>query len=197
VGQTPYSPEQVLNIVYQLVFRTGIFADDCKIWKRQALAYKIWPQFKLDFAVAYQEYSEASDITPGAAGFNAEEIVDHHENTLDALANLATATAEDRRAVVNLTGTNATLTTELATSNGKLISALNRITNLTKQLANLRANSSNRGDTNGSNNERKHYCWTCGYRCEHSSWKCPTPPTGHQTRAKAADTMNGSNKNKK
>jgi hypothetical protein len=58
-GQSPYSPDQVLNIAYQLVFRTEFFSDDCKIWKRQAAAYKTWPQFKLDFAVAYQEYSEA------------------------------------------------------------------------------------------------------------------------------------------
>jgi hypothetical protein len=32
-GQTPYSPAQVLSIAYQSIFRTGIFADDCKIWK--------------------------------------------------------------------------------------------------------------------------------------------------------------------
>jgi hypothetical protein len=201
-GQTPYSPEQVLNIAYQLIFRTGIFSDDCKIWKRQPAAYKTWPQFKLDFAVAYQEYSEALDITPGAAGFNAEEVADNHESTLDALANLATATAEDRRAVANLTGTNATLTKDLATSNGKLIAALTLVTNLTKQIAELRTGSSQRVNTNGNggntngSSERKHYCWTCGYRSEHSSWYCPTPATGHQTRAKAADTLNGSTKNK-
>lgn len=32
-GQAPYSPQQVLNIAYQLIFRTGLFADDCKVWK--------------------------------------------------------------------------------------------------------------------------------------------------------------------
>ena len=201
-GQTPYSPEQVLNIAYQLIFRTGIFSDDCKIWKRQPAAYKTWPQFKLDFAVAYQEYSEALDITPGAAGFNAEEVADNHESTLDALANLATATAEDRRAVANLTGTNATLTKDLATSNGKLIAALTLVTNLTKQIAELRTGSSQRVNTNGNggntngSSEGKHYCWTCGYHSEHSSWYCPTPATGHQTRAKVAGTLNGSTKNK-
>jgi hypothetical protein len=39
-GQTPYSPEQLLNIAYQLIFCTGIFSDDCKIWKCQTTAYK-------------------------------------------------------------------------------------------------------------------------------------------------------------
>jgi hypothetical protein len=193
-GQTPYSPAQVLSIAYQSIFRTGIFADDCKIWKRQPNAYKTWPQFKLDFAVAYQEYSETLDINPAASGFHAEEATDQQE-TINAIANLATATAEDRKAVANLTSTNAILTKELATSNGKLVTALTLVTSLTKQLADSRSGTSTR-PTGSRPNERKHYCWTCGYRCEHSSWYCPTPATGHQTRAKAADTMNGSDKNK-
>jgi hypothetical protein len=197
VGQTPpYSPAQVLNVAYQLVFRTGIFADDCKIWKRQPTAYKTWPQFKLDFAIAYQEYNEALVITPRASGFSAEALAEHQDNTIDAIANLATATAEDCRAVANLTDTNATLTKELATSNSKLVSALTLINTLTKQISDLRGNSNQRSPPFGPP-ERKHYCWTCGYRCEHSSWLCPTPAVGHQTRAKAADTMKGSTKNKR
>jgi hypothetical protein len=93
-GQTPYSPEQVLSIAYQLVFRTGIFTDDCKIWKRQAAAYKTWTQFKVDLAVAYQEYNEGLEISPRASGFQAEVRNEQHK-TIEAIANLATATAED------------------------------------------------------------------------------------------------------
>jgi hypothetical protein len=193
-GQTPYSPAQVLNIAYQLVFRTGIFANDCKIWKHQPAPYKKWPQFKLDFVVAYQEYNEALVITLHAAGFSAEELA-KHQGTIDAIANLATATAEDRRAVANLMETKTTLTKELATSNGKLVTALTLVNTLTKQLAGSRAVSNQRSPVTGTG-ERKHYCWTCGYRCEHSSWLCPTPAAGHETRAKAADTMNGSTRNK-
>jgi hypothetical protein len=201
-GQTPYSPEQVLSIAYQLVFRTGIFANDCKIWKRHAPAYKTWPQFKLDFAMAYQEYNEGLEISPRASGFQAEIQKEQHE-TIEAIANLATATAEDRKAVANLTETNATLTKDLAAANGKLISTLTLVTTLTKQLAEARTgNNGNNGNshrpTPAGTNEytRKHYCWTCGYRCDHSSWYCTTPATGHQTRAKASDTMNDSTKNK-
>jgi hypothetical protein len=212
-GQTPYSPEQVLSIAYQLVFRTGIFADDCKIWKRQAAEYKTWPQFKLDFAVAYQEYSDGLEISPRAAGFQAEVRNDQHE-TIEAIANLATATAEDRRAVANLTATNATLTKDLAAANGKLISTLTLVNTLTKQLSEARSGNNatsprvtppvagdrtpaNRSNPPGATEyTRKHYCWTCGYRCDHSSWFCTVPAFGHQTRAKAADTMNGSTHNK-
>jgi hypothetical protein len=194
-GQTPYSPAQVLNVTYQLVFRTGIFADECKIWELQPEVYKTWPQFKLDFAVAYQEYNEALAITPHATGFNAEALAEHQDNTIDAIASLATATTEDRRAVANLTDTNATLTKELAASNGKLVSALTMVNTLTKEIADLRGGSNQRSPPTGPQ-ERKHYCWTCGYRSEHSSWLCPAPAAGHQTRTKAADTMKGSTKNK-
>ena len=30
-GQTPYTPEQVVAVAYQLVFKTGLFLDNCKI----------------------------------------------------------------------------------------------------------------------------------------------------------------------
>ena len=192
-GQTPYSPEQILSIAYQGIFRTGIFADDCTIWKRKSAAYKTWEQFKLDFRVAYKEYNEALDIAPRAAGFHAEDYVDPHESTIDAIANLATATTADRTAVANLTDTNASLTKSLAKSTEKLVAALTQVSNLTKQLADLRSNNAPRGEPPF---ERKHYCWTCGYRSAHSSWNCTTPAVGHQKRAKVADTMNGSVANK-
>ena len=189
-GQTPYSPAQILNIAYQGIFRTGIFADDCKIWKRQQAGYKTWDQFKIDFRVAYKEYNEALDIAPRAVGFHAAGRVDSHESTIDAIANLATATAADRTAVANLTDTNASLTKSLAKTNEKLITALTQVSTLTKQLAELK------GTTVATPFERKHYCWTCGYRCDHSSWNCTTPAAGHQKRAKVADTMSGSVANK-
>jgi hypothetical protein len=192
-GQTPYSPEQILSIAYQGIFRAGIFADDCKLWKRKDAEYKTWEHFKFDFRVAYKEYNEALDVAPSAAGFLAEDSEAPPNHTINAIANLATATAADRTAVANLTDTNASLTKQLATSSAKLITALTQVNSLTKQLADLRATSTSRTNTPF---ERKHYCWTCGYRCAHSSWNCTTPAAGHQKRAKVGDTMNGSVINK-
>jgi hypothetical protein len=192
-GQTPYSNEQILSTAYQGIFRTGIFADDCKIWKRQPAAYKTWEQFKIDFRVAYSEYSEALDIAPQAAGFHAEDHDNQHNSTIDAIANLATATAADRTAVANLTATNASLTKSLAKANETVISALTQVATLTKQLADLRTGTVPRGTTPST---RTHYCWTCGYLSTHGSWSCTTPAPGHKKYAKASDTMNGSVANK-
>jgi hypothetical protein len=195
-GQTPYYTQQVLSIAFQLVFRTGIFADDCKIWKRQATAYKTWPQFKIDFAIAYQEYSEAFETKPRAAGFSTQDIPGYHEDTIDAIANLATATAADRTAVADLTGTNALLSKELARTNTLLITALTQISTLTKQLADCRSPNNNTASGHTPSFDRKHYCWTCGHRSLHASSKCTVPAAGHQKGAKAGDTMGGSTKNK-
>jgi hypothetical protein len=196
-GNTPYTPAQVLTIAYQIIFQTGIFADDCRNWKRQPVAYKTWPQFKIDFTRAHQEYRESQVTTPHAAGFLAEEFapIDSQQETIDAIANLATATAADRTAVANLTTTVADLTTALGKSNTKLVTALERITTLTQQLAACRAAPGSRPNVHSDSLSRSHYCWTCGHRSTHSSWKCETPSTGHQKRATRADTMGGSNKN--
>jgi hypothetical protein len=36
-GKCPYTPEQVTAVAYQLVFKTGMFPDDCKLWKERQL----------------------------------------------------------------------------------------------------------------------------------------------------------------
>jgi septal ring factor EnvC (AmiA/AmiB activator) len=112
-----------------------MFNDDCKTWKRQTTAYKTWAQFKIDLSVAYKEHRDSLDISPQAAGFHAVTDEYQQESTIDAIANLATATGEDRKAVSNLTDTNATLTKSLARTTEKLIASMAQVTNLTKQLA--------------------------------------------------------------
>jgi hypothetical protein len=58
--------------------------------------------------------------------------VSYQQETVDAIACLATATASDRQALANLTTTNLALTTELASINAKLITALLKVTKLTE-----------------------------------------------------------------
>jgi hypothetical protein len=123
-GQAPYAPAQVINTAYQLVFRTGIFSDDCKIWKRRDAAYKTWPQFKTDFALAYQEYNKALGIGPSAAGFHTEAFHAHQAETIDAITNLATETAADRLAVAHLTSMNAQLVADIKVITNQLVAAL-------------------------------------------------------------------------
>ena len=68
-GGSPYTPFQILNMEYQLVFQSGIFPKDCCIWKRFPDPYKTCPKFKLDFNRAFKEYREIQENTPAVAGF--------------------------------------------------------------------------------------------------------------------------------
>jgi hypothetical protein len=190
-GLSPYSTEQVTNNAYQLIYATGMFVDDCKVWKRHTAAYKTWDQFKLDFAESHREYRDARGTTAGATNYHANHANNavYQEDTIEAIANLATATSHDRQAVSTLTATNSALTKELTSVNAKLVTALLANTKLTAQLGEKQANPTAR-------QEARHYCWSCGYKQTHWGSKCPAPKEGHQKAAKAADTMGGSTANK-
>ena len=70
----PYSPAQVVATAYQLVLQKGLFNDDCKVWKRNTDAYKTWANFKVDFAIAYQEWWESKSASANGAGFQSANL---------------------------------------------------------------------------------------------------------------------------
>jgi len=198
-GNTPYTPQQVLATAFQLVFQTGIYADDCKEWKRKPPVDKTWAAFKVFFASANQEYREAQEITTGKA-FQAvtqnaapSENEEFQQDTIDAIANLATATASDRETVANMSSTIDTLTNELATTNHELIIALKKIATLTASVEHFKAkcNDSTSGSNARTRFSRSHYCWTCGCKCSHPSHECTVRKTGHKNKATAEKKLGG------
>ena len=123
----------------------------------------------------------------------------YHNDTADALANLATATSADRATVATLTDTVAKLSAELADAQGKLVQALLENGKLLKQLASR----TTRGMTGsgfttsgGADAPKVHYCHTCGYLSNHPSFRCEKPGPNHQRMATKRDTMGGSVVNK-
>lgn len=189
-GLSPYTAEQVINNGFQLLYATGMFLEDCKIWKRRPAEYKTWNQFKTDFSVAHREFRDARGTTAGASPYQANAV--YQQDTIDAIANLATATSHDRLAVSTLTTTNSDLTAELSRVNAKLVAALLANSNLTQQLA----GTATPDRTDNNRYEARHYCWSCGFRQTHWGKHCPTPKEGHQKAAKASNTMGGSTANK-
>ena len=150
---TPYSYEQVVSIAFQLVFQTGLFPDDCKIWKRQAPELKTRPGFKAFFATAHQEWHESLLSTAGA-GFQSANHA-YQQDTVDAITNLATATASDCASVAALVATNSTLFDGLGTTNAKLVTSLKEITNIIILLTDIQRTSSSRSNRSNTN---RHYC---------------------------------------
>ena len=139
--------------------------------------------------------------TAPIAGASAN-AVHHHNETSDAIACLATATAANRATVANLASTNAKVTSELSAVNSKLVSALHEITRLTNVVAKLQLSKSRKFGPPGRATAIKtavgpiHYCWTHRHLCLHPSHLCPRPATNHNKGAKASGTKGGSNANK-
>jgi hypothetical protein len=78
----------------------------------------MWEQFKIDFATAHREF-RLTNQTAQQSGFHSANMMIEHgreetmQDTVDAIAQLATATASDRGTVATLTATNAKLATQL------------------------------------------------------------------------------------
>ena len=119
-GNTPYTTEQVLSIVYQAIFTSGLYQDGYKDWCRKPEATKTWTNFKAHFTNEYMDLKESNQVSSGTA----YQATTNHQETVDAIANLAAATAHDREAVANLTATNNRLSEELARANAELVAAL-------------------------------------------------------------------------
>jgi hypothetical protein len=124
-GGQPYGAAMIVNVAYTLVFNTGLFPDACRAWQSRAIAVKTWEQFKIDFATAHREF-RLTNQTAHQSGFNSANMMIEHgreetmQDTVDTIAQLATATASDRGNVATLTTTNAKLATQLEAAQAQI-----------------------------------------------------------------------------
>jgi hypothetical protein len=117
-GGRPYGDAIIVNVVYTLVFNTGLFLDACQTWQVRPAAQKTWTDFKIHFAAAHREF-RLMNQSAHQSGFHSANMMieDHHyQGTADTIAQLAVATASDRDTVATLTATNAKLILQLETS---------------------------------------------------------------------------------
>ena len=164
----------------------------------------------MHFAKAHRKWRANLGLTAGHH-FPRENAVDstivqnHQAKTVDALANLATATTADKATVDTLTDTIAQLSSELALAQAKMISLLLDNHRLLKRLSDKGGSWKNSGGvTDGKTSgggaagpwdgPSIHYCHTHGHKCPHPSFKCPEPNTGHIKNATKKDTRGGSDK---
>ena len=116
-----------------------------------------------------------SSQTARSAGYQANNTMagvqdsETEVQALEVIANLATASAEDKQTIATLTATNATLVAELA--------------EVRKEFAAFRK-SSNRRNLN-------HYCWSYGTHCDHDSKTCKDKKPGHKDDATWRNKLGG------
>ena len=159
---------------------------------------KTWTGFKTFFATAHNEWRKYQSTTTGAKFHSANHLQEqdttqlYQQVTVDAIANIATATARNRATVSTLTATNITLTSALTACQLQLVEALQDVAKLATVISDLNKNSS----ANPSNTGNWHYCWNHGYSSGHSSRDCKKPRPGHYKGATKADTKGGSTRHK-
>jgi hypothetical protein len=189
----PYTPEQILNNAYSLVFQTGLYGDACREWRRLDVALKTWPRFQDHFMAAHEDLREAQATTL-TGGYHAANAIysdtgdpNYHQDTVDALANLAVATAADRSTIASLTTTIQQLSQALERAHGDLAQLRTAPPALPP--------AQKRDGTRPTNRFRYgNYCWSHGFRCgkDHTSMTCKWPKDGHQREATATNMMGGS-----
>jgi hypothetical protein len=108
----------IINVAYTLVFNTGLYTDACRAWQSRATAAKTWAQFKIDFSTAHREFRLTNQTAQHSGFHSANMMIEQSrdgsmQETAEAIAQLATATASNRGKVATLTTTNAKLATQL------------------------------------------------------------------------------------
>jgi hypothetical protein len=117
-GGQPYSAAMIINVAYTLVFNTGLYPDACRACQSRAIAAKTWVQLKIDFSTAHRKF-RLTNQTAQQSGFHSANMMIEQgrdgsmQETAEAIAQLATATASDRGTVAALTTSNVKLATQL------------------------------------------------------------------------------------
>ena len=222
-GGQPYTADQLLRIAYTLIFKTGLYFEDCKAWNAKPNNDKTWTNFKAHFQRAQRLLRDQLRTTK-QAGFTSNLAIQHHPNHTqpppeyrDALVNLATSAAADRELFTKLATTVAnindhiqhlnkppiaSITNSDATNSTALSSVTSSVTDLQQQVAALQRENDQlcqkQPQRRQTRRDNGNYCWTHGYRVgnNHTSATCQNKAPGHQNNATRANTMGGSEANK-
>ena len=136
--RVPFAPGQVATTAYDLVFSTGYFTDSCRRWKSKLSAGNTWENFKPFFTDEHQTWQEtqpssADNIYPLANAFDWKT-----EKTVDTIALLAAATANDPKTYLNPANTVTSLTAKVSLVDKNLVAALQNNARLERLLRKCR-----------------------------------------------------------
>jgi hypothetical protein len=154
---------------------------------------KKWAHFKLDFATAYREF-RLTNQTAQQSGFHSANMMikqgrdETMQDTVDAIAQLATSTASDRGTVATLTTTNAKLATQLEAAHAQIDQLKNEIATLKNK---IKPAWQGQRPVKTTNNDS--YCWLYGYQVakSHTSATCNMKKSGHKDAANKNIPMGG------
>jgi hypothetical protein len=145
----------------------------------------MWEQFKIDFATAHREFRLTNQTTQQSGCHSANMMIEHGreetmQDTVDAIAQLATATASDRGTVPTLTTNNAKLATQLETAQAYIAQLKDKIANLKNKIK-----PAWQGQRPHKTTKNDSYCWSHGYQVakSHTSATCNMKKSGNKDTA--------------
>jgi hypothetical protein len=150
-------------------------------------------QFKLDFDTAHREF-RLTNQTAQQSGFHSANMMieqgrdESMQDTVNAITQLATATASDRGTVAALITTNAKLATQLNAAHAQIAQLKNEIATLKNKIK-----PAWQGQRPVKTTNYDSYCWSHGYQVakSHISATCNMKKSGHQDAANKSNTMGG------
>ena len=193
-GGQPYTAEQLLRITYTLVFKTGLYFEDCKTWNALPTTQHTWDNFKTHFQTAQRLLRDQMRTTK-QAGFHSNfaqltppPSTQPPAEYQEALINLASSAATDRELLTKLATSVAAINQHInklnhhstqppplvqtdndtTTTSTALSSVTTSLTELQQQLNDLKKENAslrnNRLRRPRSRRDNGNYCWTHGYR---------------------------------
>mmetsp|Transcript_19484 Transcript_19484/g.28690 ORF Transcript_19484/g.28690 Transcript_19484/m.28690 type:complete len:408 (+) Transcript_19484:103-1326(+) len=207
-GNTPYTLNQLLTLAYDAMFRTGLYTRECIEWDEKPAADKTWPNWKLHFTKAVRDQRQIKRAQQ--TGYQANVVLNNNitADTIEALANLVTATADDRNVVANLTTANATLAAQVKNLTKQAKKHEEQFEEMQESLTEI-LRVIKKGNKKGSGNQKRgnrrnndeadtkvYYCWTHGVTNSkwHTSCTCSNRADGHKVQATVLNRMGGSTK---
>jgi hypothetical protein len=122
----PIGKSKQINVGYAKIFAKGHFMSACRRWNEKPAAENTWTHYKSHFAAAHRQHKQMQGESAATVGYHsANAAMTHNEDqmaeaTIDALANLATATAADRGVVAALAQANSHLVKQLEENSSEL-----------------------------------------------------------------------------
>jgi hypothetical protein len=129
----------ILNVAYTLVFNKGLFPNACRVWQSSVIAGKTWAQFKLDLTTAHREFRLSNQTAQQSDFHSANMMIEQGrdksmQDTADAIAQLATATASVFGTVATVTKTNPKLAAQLEAAHAESTQLKSEITTLKNKI---------------------------------------------------------------
>ena len=197
-SKTPFSDGKLSDAAYNLVFQKGVFSEEWKQWRQRTPPLtKTWSDFQIWLTEEHQECCEDQKLTVQHRKNHEnstyiEEHLGNQERTIEAIANLATATSSDRNTEAQLKNTIAQLKKDLKVAHDKLILTLEANVFLKKQVNRTKITS----PTNRDPDAKIHYCCTHRFEFYHTIHRCTERKTGHQQKEMARKNLDRSQINK-